>query len=90
MAKKPVRRKASARLPDEVTAAATLEKMRLRRLVAAKRDIARLVVQLRTASLKADMAVEDFALNVVQRRGWKLKAREDPAAQPEPAGALEV
>ena len=79
MTKTRPKRKAPVKLPDEVTAAAMLEKMRLKRLITAKRDIARLVRELRRASLQANIRLEDFALGVVRSSGWKLVRREEAA-----------
>jgi hypothetical protein len=69
MAKKTARVKTRKGRPDSVMLAAALERARLKRMIQAKRDIARLANELRRAMDRSDRACRDLAIDIVERQG---------------------
>ncbi len=65
MAKVTAKKRTARRKPDALAVAAALERAKLKRLVQAKRDVARLVNELARATKKADARVLQFALDVI-------------------------
>jgi hypothetical protein len=55
--------------------AAALERARLKRMVHAKRDIARLANELERAMLRAYAATQELAINILDRRGYDVRLR---------------
>jgi hypothetical protein len=76
MAKATARPKARKGKPDSVTAAAALERARLKRMIQAKRDIARLAKELERAMIRAYDATQ--ALAIEHSRATRIRrAAED-------------
>jgi hypothetical protein len=75
MAKATARPKARKGKPDKVTAAAALERARLKRMIQAKRDIARLAKELERAMIRAYDATQLLATNILEGRGYDVRPR---------------
>jgi hypothetical protein len=82
MAKATARLKARRRRPDSVTIAAALERARLKRMVQAKRDIARLAKELKRVTVRAYELTSDYAIELLERRGYDIRPRIAVAEQP--------
>lgn len=87
MAKAKVRKRAARKAPDSLTLAVALERARLKRMVQAKRDVARLTNELRRAMYRSDVALRQFALDVAKAqrpdviKAWDELLREAPAGE---------
>lgn len=67
---------------DAVMAAAALERARIRRMIQAKRDIARLSKELERAMIRAYDATQLLATNILERRGYDVRPRAEIPGQP--------
>lgn len=86
MAKTKARKKAARKRPDDLAIAVALERAKLKRLVQGKRDIARLVNELRRATLRSDVALVDLARDIAERSGEEQIDDKLPAGEPRLAG----
>lgn len=70
MSKRPSTRRRARRQPNAVTIAAARERASLKRLVIAKRDVSRLVNELRRATDRAEQLTIAFAHETLRRHGF--------------------
>jgi hypothetical protein len=61
--------------PDPLMAAAARERARHKRMIAAKRDIARLTNELRRAHLRAYDVTQAWATELLEGRGYEVRPR---------------
>jgi pyruvate-formate lyase len=88
MAKARTKKQAARKRPDPVTVAAALERARLKRMVQAKRDIARLVNELRRASDRSYNITLAWAQDIAEARGYELRPRKAGGATDEQMDSL--
>jgi hypothetical protein len=79
MAKKTGRVTARKRRPDPVTLAAALERARLKRMIQAKRDIARLANELTRTSQRARVMMIDLARRIIMAERFVVLTAEEHA-----------
>ncbi len=88
MHKRQTRKAAPRKRPDDLTIAVALERARLKRLVAAKRQVTRLASELRRVMDSSDRALRELAVVIALRQvdatGADLARRSDEAATGRP------
>lgn len=89
MAKTTASRKRAARRPDAATIAANLERARLKRVVQAKRDIARLAVELRRQTTRAEGLLVELASDIASASGYEMRLLRTPVNTPPASDAGE-
>lgn len=90
MSKRQTSKRRVRRRPSDVAIAAALERAKLKRLIHAKREIARLVTELRRVSAHADDALYSFTRETAASLGFELRSRAAGDVLREPAAAAGV